>query len=75
MTKDLAHARLTPVGGPGLARPGQWCVATLPLSAHQPAVSELIRFITTPRCTQAMVRGSGVGVTRFKPKVHVTLWS
>ena len=75
VAKDLAAARLTRVSGPGLERPGEWCVATLPPSAHQPAASELIRFITTPRCTQAMVRGSGVGVTRFKPKVHVTLWS
>jgi hypothetical protein len=75
VAKDLAAARLTRVNGPGLERGGEWCVATLPPSAHQPAVSELIRFITTPRCTQAMVRGSGVGVTCFTPKVHVTLWS
>jgi hypothetical protein len=47
----------------------------LPPAARQPAVSELVSFITTPRCTQAMIRGSGVGVTRFRPKVHVTLWS
>jgi len=44
-------------------------------AARQPAVSELVRFITTPRCTQAMLRGAGVGVTRFRPKIHVTLWS
>jgi hypothetical protein len=48
---------------------------TLVPSARQPSVSELVRFITTPRCTQAMLRGSGVGVTKFRPKVHVTLWS
>jgi len=75
VAKDLAAGRLSRVNGPGLERPGEWCVAALPPSAHQPAVSELIRFITTPRCTQAMVRGSGVGVTRFRPTVHVTLWS
>jgi hypothetical protein len=54
----------------GTSRP-----ATLPPSARQPAVSELVRFIMTPRCIQAMIRGSGVGVTRFRPKIHVTLWS
>ena len=43
--------------------------------SRPPAVSELLRFITTPRCIQAMIRGSGVGVARFRPKVHVTLWS
>ena len=75
VAKDLAAGRLTHVSGPGLDRSGEWCAATLAPSARQPAVSELIRFITTPRCTQAMIRGSGVGVTRFRPKVHVTLWS
>jgi DNA-binding transcriptional LysR family regulator len=73
--KDLAAGRLTHVTGPGLDRSGEWCAATLAPSARQPAVSELVRFITTPRCIQAMIRGTGVGVTRFRPKVHVTLWS
>ena len=73
--KDLAAKRVVQVKGPGLAVPGEWCATTLAPSARQPAVSELVRFITTPRCTQAMLRGTGVGVTRFRPKVHVTLWS
>lgn len=75
VAKDLAARRLAHVTGPGLDRSGEWCAATLAPSVRQPAVSELVRFITTPRCTQAMIRGSGVGVTRFRPKVHVTLWS
>jgi len=75
VSNDLAAGRLTHVTGPGLDVSGEWCAATLPPSARQPAVSELVRFITTPRCTQAMIRGTGVGVTRFRPKVHVTLWS
>ncbi|BBY23107.1 LysR family transcriptional regulator [Mycobacterium stomatepiae] len=73
--KDLAAGRLAHVTGPGLDRSGEWCAMTLAPSARQPAVSELVRLITTPRCIQAMIRGSGVGVTRFRPKVHVTLWS
>lgn len=73
--KDVAAGRLVHVKGEGLQIPGEWCAMTLPPSARQPAVSELVRFITTPRCTQAMLRGTGVGVTRFRPKVHVTLWS
>lgn len=75
VAKDLAAGRLSHVSGPGLDKSGEWCVTTLTPSARQPAVSELVRFITTPRCIQAMIRGSGVGVTRFRPKVHVTLWS
>ena len=75
VSKDLAAGRLTQVKGAGLHASGEWCASTLLPSARQPAVSELVRFITTPRCTQAMIRGTGVGVTRFRPKVHVTLWS
>jgi DNA-binding transcriptional LysR family regulator len=75
VSKDLAAGRLVHLRGPGLQVSGEWCASTLSPAARQPAVSELLRFITTPRCTQAMIRGSGVGVTRFRPKVHVTLWS
>lgn len=73
--KDLSAGRLVHVKGPGLQLSGEWSASTLPVAARQPAVTELLNFITTPRCTQAMIRGTGVGVTRFKPKVHVTLWS
>jgi DNA-binding transcriptional LysR family regulator len=73
--KDLSAGRLTHIKAPGLQASGEWVAFTLPPASRQPAVSELVRFITTPRCTQAMIRGTGVGVTRFKPKVHVTLWS
>lgn len=75
VAKDLAAGRLVQVKGAGLQVAGEWFASTLPAPARQPAVSELVRFITTPRCTQAMIRGTGVGVTRFRPKVHVTLWS
>lgn len=73
--KHLAAGRVIQVKGQGLQTPGEWCAMTLSPAARQPAVSELVRFITTPRCTQAMLRGTGVGVARFRPKVHVTLWS
>lgn len=75
VAKDLSAGRLVHVKGSGLQVSGEWSAATLPPASRQPAVSELVRFITTPRCTQAMIRGTGVGVTRFRPKVHVTLWS
>lgn len=75
VAKDLDAGHLVRVDGPGLRHAGEWSATTLLPNARQPAVSELVRFITTPRCTQAMIRGTGVGVTRFRPKVHVTLWS
>src|SRR6202008_4834970 len=67
VAKDLAVGRLTHVTAPGLDRSGEWCVATLAPSARQPAVSELVRFFTTPRWTQSMIRGTGVGVSRVRP--------
>jgi DNA-binding transcriptional LysR family regulator len=75
VAKDLSAGRLKHVKGPGLQLSGEWSASTLSPAARQPAVTELLNFITTPRCTQAMIRGTGVGVTRFRPKVHVTLWS
>lgn len=72
---DLAKGRLAPVEGPRLRAVGRWEAIALPPHAQLPATAELLRFITTPRATQAMVRGRGVKVGRFKPAVHVTLWS
>ena len=76
MSGDLAAGRLVPLDGPGLRAQGRWSALALP--GHAPdrrAAAELLRFITTPRATQAMVRGAGVHLGRFKPAVHVTLWS
>lgn len=75
VSRDLSSHRLVQIKGAGLQTSGEWFASTLTPAARPPASSELMRFITTPRCTQAMIRGTGVGVTRFKPKVHVTLWS
>ncbi|MFR9749738.1 LysR family transcriptional regulator [Nocardia sp. 004] len=75
VASDLMAGRLLHLKGPGLQIADEWCATTLPPETRQPSVAELLRFITTPRCIQAMIRGTGVGVTRFRPKVHVTLWS
>ena len=48
---------------------------TLADRSAPPVAAELTRFVTTPRATQAMLRGSGVTVGQFKPSIHVTLWS
>jgi hypothetical protein len=66
---------LVAVKGAALQSSGEWCATTLPAGARQSVVDELLNFVTTPRCTQAMIKGSGVGVARFRPKIHVTLWS
>jgi DNA-binding transcriptional LysR family regulator len=75
VSADLAAGRLAHVEGPGLRAHGRWAAISLPPHSQLPATAELLRFITTPRATQAMVRGAGVKVGRFRPSVHVTLWS
>ena len=72
---DLAACRLTALDGPGMRAQGRWAATALPVHSQLPATAELLRFITTPRATQAMVHGAGVTRGRFKPSVHVTLWS
>ena len=69
------RGRLVDLDGPGLRAQGRWSAMALPAHDQTPAAAELLRFITTPRATQAMVRGAGVDLGRFKPAVHVTLWS
>jgi DNA-binding transcriptional LysR family regulator len=72
---DLASGRLATVQGSHLRATGTWSALALPPHSQVPATAELLRFITTPRATQAMVRGAGVRRGRFRPSVHVTLWS
>lgn len=72
---DLSHRRLVRIAGPGVEADGVWSAMTLPGHSVLPAAAELVRFITTPRATQAMLRGSGINIRRFRPAVHVTLWS
>jgi DNA-binding transcriptional LysR family regulator len=75
VTADLAAGRLAILEGPGLRAQGSWAAMTLPAHSQIPVTAELVRFITTPRATQAMVKGAGVDLGRFKPTIHVTLWS
>ena len=72
---DLADGRLVRIVGPGVEADAVWSAMTLPGHSVAPAAAELVRFITTPRATQAMLRGSGINIRRFRPSVHVTLWS
>ena len=75
VAQDVADGRLVRLSGQGLQADGVWTAMSPPDSGSAPAVAELTRFVITPRATQAMLRGSGVSVRRFKPSVHVTLWS
>jgi DNA-binding transcriptional LysR family regulator len=72
---DLRAGRLVRVDAPQLSTRGSWATWVLGGDQHISAVSELVRFVRTPRATQAMLRGEAAGVGRFRPAVHVTLWS
>jgi LysR family transcriptional regulator, low CO2-responsive transcriptional regulator len=72
---DIANGDLLRVQAPSLQAQGAWSVLTLTAAQAPPAAAELARFVTTPRATQAMLRGSGVTPGRFRPSIHVTLWS
>jgi len=75
VTKDLAEGDLRQLAGPQLPARGSWNLLTLPDREAPPAAAELRRFVTTPRAIQAMLRGAGVTAGRFRPAIHVTLWS
>ena len=72
---DIANGRLVQISGPGVKGDGVWSTMTLPEHSLLPAAAELTRFISTPRSTRAMLRGSGINIGRFRPSVYVTLWS
>jgi DNA-binding transcriptional LysR family regulator len=75
VAQDLAAKQLVQIPGRGLSAQGSWHISTLSGGQATPAAEEMTRFVTTPRATQAMLRGRAVTHGRFKPAVHVTLWS
>lgn len=75
VARSLTTSRLVALEGSGVRGQGRWSALALGPAHQTPGTAELLRFVTTPRATQAMVRGSGVKVGRFRPSVHVTLWS
>jgi LysR family transcriptional regulator, low CO2-responsive transcriptional regulator len=53
-----------------------WFASMLAPDRRTPAAWALRRFVTTPEATQAMLaRTGGVPAERFRPPVHVTIWS
>jgi len=70
---DLAGRQLVRVSGAQVHVDGVW--HSMRLSSPAPVADELTRFASTPRAIQAMVRGTGVTAGRFRPSIHVTLWS
>ena len=75
VSQDLANGHLRRIQGPTLQAQGGWSILTLAEPNASPAAAELTRFVTRPDAIQAMLRGTGVLPGRFKPFIHVTLWS
>jgi len=72
---DLAAGRLVRIDVRGGMQEGIWTANALPNHSATASAAELLRFITTPRATQAMLHGEGATIGHFKPSIHVTLWS
>lgn len=75
--QDVAHGDLVRVAvtGTPVLMDGSWSTLTLAGGGLPEVAAELVRFAATPRAAQAMLHGSGVNVGRFRPSIHVTLWS
>ncbi|HUS43248.1 MAG TPA: LysR family transcriptional regulator [Ilumatobacteraceae bacterium] len=75
LAAELGDGRLVRVQAPRSMIEGVYATYVLRQQTPNPLASELVRFVSTPRATQAMLTGSGANVRRFRPRVHVTLWS
>ena len=78
VAKELSARTLAKVEVPDVCLEASWhllrMTRTGPPEPGDPA-DELVRFAATPRAIQAMVKGTGVTSGRFRPAVHVTLWT
>jgi LysR family transcriptional regulator, low CO2-responsive transcriptional regulator len=72
---DLARGHLVRVSGAQVHIDGVWHAMRLAEAGVPGPAAELSRFAAGPRAIQAMVKGTGVTVGRFRPAIHVTLWS
>lgn len=73
---DLRREALVRLDVPGTPVAGIWYASALGADRLPTVARRLMRFVTTPEATQAMLSGrGGVPATRYRPAVHVTLWS
>jgi DNA-binding transcriptional LysR family regulator len=73
---DVAEGRLVVLPVSGTPVDTLWHVSSLDTHHRAPVVDALLRFLSSPTAMQIMHRGDGsVPAARFRPPVHVTLWS
>ena len=75
ISEAVRSGALVVVPDPSCRASGIWTASALPGDKSTQVARELVRFASTPRATQAMLSGSGSGIGRFKPRVHITLWN
>ncbi len=75
VSTEVKAGRVATLDAAGAMLDGIWTAYGLAGTNLPGPAEELLRFVSTPRATQAMLSGSGANIGRFRPKVHVTLWS
>lgn len=73
---DVVRGRLAVLPVAGTPLDVLWHVTTLDARRRPPAATKLRRFLDTPEAMHAIHHADGsVPASRFRPPVHVTLWS
>lgn len=73
---DVAEGRLVILPVVGTPVDVLWHVSTLEAGRRTPVVAALLRFLSTPDAMHIMHRTDGsIPASRFRPPVHVTIWS
>ncbi len=75
VSAEVKAGRVAAIDAAGVMHDGIWTAYGLAGTNLPGPAEELLRFVSTPRATQAMLNGSGANISRFRPKVHVTLWN
>ena len=76
VARDVVRGRLAVLPVEGTPLDLLWHATSLGPSRRSPLVSKLERFLETPDAMQAIHHADGsVPAARFKPPVHITLWS
>jgi hypothetical protein len=61
---------------PGTPYESLWQATTLDAGRRAPIASAFVRFVVQPEATRAILaRSAGAAEHRFRPTVHVTIWS
>ncbi len=76
LTTDLAAQGLTRLPVRGAPIEDMWHAITVTPERRSLMASRLLRFLASPDALMAMHHaGSGVPAARFRPPIHVTIWS